>query len=269
MPLTWPPRTDEVAPYARLAPAYDHLMRHVNYARWATYLVGLFGLASGAVRSVLDVSCGTGSLLIELANAGYDVLGFDRSWGMVAQARRKLAARRLGGQTPATPLDRLSSARLWCGDMHAFALRHPVDATLCIYDSMNYCDDLGGVARVVSQAADAVRPGGLFVFDVCTEHNCRVHFADYYEQDAVAEFSYRRRAYYDPRQRLQINEIDIVDERQPAVFREVHRQRIFAIADLQRLCDGPPWELLGCFAGFTRRPGDEQSDRVHFALRRR
>ena len=45
-----------------------------------------------APASILDVGCGTGSLSVLLAQAGYDVRGIDFSEGMVATARAKAAA---------------------------------------------------------------------------------------------------------------------------------------------------------------------------------
>jgi SAM-dependent methyltransferase len=244
-------------------------MRHVNYARWAAYVIGLFGHAGGKVRSVLDVSCGTGSVLIELAYAGFDVWGFDYSPHMVQQAKRKFQARGLavaGG----SPLHRRAggSSKLWCGDMRSFGVRASFDVALCLYDSMNYCLELESIGAALRSIANVVRPGGLLIFDVCTEHNCRTHFADHYERDATEHYSYTRHSYFQPRRLMQVNEFMIVDEREPTRRREVHEQKIYRLDALRALCDLDRWRLVGCYEGFTRRTGDENSDRVHFLLKR-
>ena len=46
---------------------------------------------------VLEIGCGTGSLTELLARRGCRVVGVDRSTGMLAQARRKLAPHPAGG----------------------------------------------------------------------------------------------------------------------------------------------------------------------------
>ncbi len=56
---------------------------------WADLIIPLM---PPAPASILDVGCGTGSLSVLLAQAGYDVRGIDFSEGMVAAARAKAAA---------------------------------------------------------------------------------------------------------------------------------------------------------------------------------
>jgi len=245
-------------------------MRHVNYSRWAAYAIGLFHQADGAVRSVLDVACGTGSLMVEIANAGYEVSGFDFSFRMVKQARQKLEARRLISFNPSSPTaDAPAIPKFWCGDMRGPGVRESFDVALCLYDSMNYCPGLNAVAEALHGIAGAIRSGGLLIFDVCTERNCRAHFNNYYERDGAAEYSYTRHSYFDRRRHKQMNEFLIVDECDGSRYWEVHEQKVFHIDELRALCNNEHWGLLGCYDGFTRRPGDENSDRVHFLLKRR
>jgi len=243
-------------------------MRHVNYARWAAYVIGLFSHAEGRVRTVLDAACGTGNFMIELAGAGYEVAGFDASSDMVHQAHEKFRARRFF--YPDESLQKNNSLpKLWCGDMRSIAVREEYDAALCLYDSMNYCQALDTVAGVLYSIVEVVRPGGLMIFDVCTEHNCRRHFANYHERDAFEHYSFTRWSYYQPRERTQVNEFLLIDEHDGKKFREVHRQRIYRIDEVKALSDTAQWQLMGCYDGFSRRAGDESSDRVHFVLRRK
>ncbi|QLQ07625.1 MAG: class I SAM-dependent methyltransferase [Anaerolineae bacterium] len=50
------------------------------------------GTAAGRRPRVLEVGCGTGALLVELAQLPCTVLGVDRSSPMLAAARRRSAA---------------------------------------------------------------------------------------------------------------------------------------------------------------------------------
>jgi SAM-dependent methyltransferase len=199
------------------------------------------------------------------------VFGVDLSFDMVQQAAdrlKKLAAANQKSKSAAES-DALVAGFVWCGDMHNFAVAAPVDAVICLYDSFNYSLEPEKARRIMAQAANAVRPGGLFVFDVCTEHNCRRNFNNYYDRERYLDISYIRRAYFKPHRKLQINEFFITNDFNggPTIF-ERHVQRIYSLREIDGMIDPHQWSVAGCFDGMSRRPGTEKSDRVHFVLRR-
>ena len=73
------------------ADRYDRLTTDVDYDRWADYLEWQFQRSGGSVRSVVDLACGTGSLLFRLAQRGYAMTGVDLSEDMLAVAADKLS----------------------------------------------------------------------------------------------------------------------------------------------------------------------------------
>jgi len=244
-------------------------MRHVNYKRWALYIGDLFKLTENVrVERVLELACGTGNMLVELAQAGYHVFGMDLSYDMIQQVTARLNKR----QNHLSPLafrPSLFAPRVWCGDMKNFAIASPVDAVICLYDSFNYCLEPASARRLLQSVAEAVRAGGLFIFDVCTEHNCRRHFLNYYERESYLEIAYIRRAYFKPYRKIQVNEFFITDTfRRGPTVRERHEQRIYSLQEIHDLIDPRQWTVAGCFDGMSHRPGSEKSDRVHFVLRR-
>jgi len=264
------PVAQEIAPYSCVAEFYDHLMRHVNYPRWAEYIMTLFTLADlppacgtvsrdrgRQVNRVLELACGTGHLLAELARKGFQIYGCDRALAMVSAARQRLLQHGL-------------TANVWCADMREVVANLQVDATICLYDSLNYCLEQEDVQRVLRAVAQLVRGGGLFIFDICTQHNCRRNFRDYVEKDATADYSYTRHAYYKPYQRLQYNEFIIIDEANGGrVLREKHLQRIYAIKEIRtQIAASGRWREVACYSGMSRRPGTEKAERVHFVLKR-
>lgn len=231
-------------------------MRHVNYCEWADYLERLFGKAGLAVEEVVDISCGTGNMFLELVARGYSVCGFDSSVDMVRLARAKVAA---GGLVP----------QVWVGAMQEFSCATLVDAVLCTYDSLNYCQSLDRVRPVFDNAAMALRKGGVFIFDLSTRHNSKRNFQNYYCKDETPEYKYIRQSYYKSRERIQVNEF-LLWQRAPAsrTFRELHEQRIYAIDEVISTIPSSLFEVRGVFDGFTLRDGTERSDRVHFLLQR-
>ncbi len=68
----------------------DHGLRDpATLAAWTKLLTGELPAPPAAV---LDIGCGTGSLSVVLAKAGYTVTGMDVSEGMIAQAQAKAQA---------------------------------------------------------------------------------------------------------------------------------------------------------------------------------
>lgn len=120
-----------------------------DYAADAARVADFFKLA--AVRKVLDVSCGTGSHLLELARRGYDCTGFDRSAEMVRCARRK--AEREG--IPAV------FERRRARDIDGST---SFDSALCLYTLPGLSD--AEIVAMLTGMARAVRPGGLVVLNV-------------------------------------------------------------------------------------------------------
>jgi 2-polyprenyl-3-methyl-5-hydroxy-6-metoxy-1,4-benzoquinol methylase len=111
-------------------------------------------LRDSGVRTLLDVGCGPGSMLRDLADLGLERWGFDLTPEMVTEARRVLAAQGL------------SSDRIWEGsilDRAAFKPRAgaPVgfDAAICfgVLPHVPASAD----CQILANLRDAVRPGGL------------------------------------------------------------------------------------------------------------
>ena len=103
---------------------------------------------------VVDLGCGAGVWLRELTRAGYDALGIDASAALVRIARA------------AAP-----EARVRCGSAFASALPR-CDAVTAIGEVLSYCPSgrpAPSYDRLFRRVARALRPGGLFLFDLMVE----------------------------------------------------------------------------------------------------
>ena len=141
--------------YGVLAEYYDSLTTDVDYENWADFLEKLFARSGGEICSVVDLGCGTGSLTAELTVRGYRMTGVDLSEDMLAVAADKCAE--------------LEPAPLFLRqDMSKLTLLEEPDAVVCCLDSLNYVTKPAAVQRTFRRVYDALRPGGLFIFDVRT-----------------------------------------------------------------------------------------------------
>ena len=238
-------------PYGRLADIYDFVMRHVDYRAWADYVEAAFTRHGADPVRVLDLACGTGTMALELSRRGYDVTGADASEAMLDVARRKAAA--AGRAIP----------------FHAEDLRRvggfpPFDAVLCLYDSLNYMMSSEEMGQALRQVRPLVGPGGVFVFDVCTEANSLRYFRDMTEREAGEGFAYVRHSFY--REGIQTNDFTIRFQASGESVRETHRQRIYPVRTVFETVAASDFLLLGAYDGFTFQTASEESDRVHFVL---
>jgi ubiquinone/menaquinone biosynthesis C-methylase UbiE len=124
--------------------------------------------------SILDLACGTGTLALSLTKAGYPTIGLDISAPMIAQANSKRDE-----QDP----DHKLAVRFTEGDMRYFLLDEPVDIVVCHYDSLNHLSNETELRGTFLQVAQALKPGGLFLFDLNTLENYKTYWTgrDTYE----------------------------------------------------------------------------------------
>jgi len=152
--------------YESLAAVYDRLNGDVPYAAIADFYEAAFGRAGIRPELVLDLGCGTGSMTLELARRGYDMIGVDGSSDMLSRAYERKAQAGLDG------------VLLLCQDMRAFELYGTVGAVVSTLDCVNYLTEEGDLDKCFSLVHNYLDPGGLFVFDVNTPYKFRHVFGD-------------------------------------------------------------------------------------------
>jgi SAM-dependent methyltransferase len=242
-------------PYSVLAAGYDIVMEHVEYDVWAAYIHDLFQQHLPEARTVLELGSGTGSLAFELQPLGdYSYHGIDAAEPMVRIAREK--AEMLG-----------SPATFEVADFTDYRAEPPVDIALLLYDGLNYLLETDAIRDLLRCTAAAVRPGGLFVFDLSTPANS-INNAEYFEDEGGEdEFAYLRRSEYDPAARLHRTRFQIeVDGRK---YEEVHVQRAYEMNDIRPLLAETPFEEVAALDNLTSNAADETSERIHWIVRRR
>ncbi len=250
------PAGDPEVPYSQLAQIYDHVMRHVDYRKWGSYVQSVFTRFNVTPKDILELACGTGAMACILDERGYRMTGMDRSDSMIAIAEQKA---REGRRT----------IHFQVGDMVHAPIAGSYDAVLCLYDSINYVKEETDILAMMDRLRTLINPGGLFMFDACTEINSRRYFHNQVDQENTRDFSYIRRCEYVPDTRLQVNEFQFTFNRNGKRYssRERHEQRIYPVAELAEICREAGYRVLGAFDGFTFEQASEKSNRVHYVVR--
>lgn len=174
--------------YENLAGCYDQFTRDVDYVRWADYLERHFARSALPIHTVLDLACGTGSLTLELARRGYEMIGVDQSEEMLAQAAEKC---RQASEIPPLFLHQ---------SMDKLDLYGTIDACVCCLDSVNYVTSPQKLERAFQRVHTFLMPGGLFMFDVNTPDKLRALDGQVFLDESAdaycvwrADYSARRR----------------------------------------------------------------------------
>ncbi|MFI9311250.1 class I SAM-dependent DNA methyltransferase [Streptomyces triculaminicus] len=130
-----------------IAPVYDLVKSHRDYAAEADAIRGLIRQHAPGATSVLDVACGTGSLLAQLGE--FERAGVDVSAPMLDQARKKL------GDAVTLHQARMEELRL---------PRPAVDVLLCLDGALGYVGS-GALGRTLSAFARHLVTAGLLVVE--------------------------------------------------------------------------------------------------------
>lgn len=138
------------------ADAYDLLYHDKDYAAECDLIESIFqSYCDGAIKSVLDLGCGTGNHAIPLAARGYEVVGVDHSESMVACARCKLSVNAS-----------ISSLEFYEGDIRTVDLMRQFDAALMMFAVLGYQRENADVLSALRTARRHLHPDGLLILDV-------------------------------------------------------------------------------------------------------
>jgi SAM-dependent methyltransferase len=240
-------------PYQALAPIYNHIMRHVDYSSWANYLDAIIRKIYIETNQILDIGCGSGQLIREMVKLGYRIQGCDPSPNML-----KIAKRNNPG------------IKFWTDSLPELNHTNSADYPLitCLYDTMNYLQDLGEIQKSLHRISQLLRPGGYLIFDVVSEQFCKLYFDKADEEEIIDnDYAYVRHSYYMQKTSQQINKFLIYSP--SGIFEEIHTQRIYPFQLLKRLIDQKsPFVVQAIYDDFSFHPAGNNSGRAHFILKR-
>jgi len=237
--------------YQSLANFYDLLTRDISYKSRAEYFGRLIKRYAPEANLLLDLACGTGSLSVELARMGFDVIAVDSSFEMLGELLRKKIE---------TGLDILPL----CQDMTELDLYGTVQATVCALDSLNHLTDEAMLKKAVERVALFTEPGGVFAFDVNSEYKHREILGDnvfVYDCDDV--YCVWQNS-YDAKTQIVDMELDIFEYRDGAYYRSADSisERAYPDGFLREVLSGCGFTEVHCFDEDSFDPPRPDSQRL-------
>lgn len=147
-----------MADYDIFGKFYDAVMG--DRAQATERLRGFIRKAHPRAKTVLELACGTGSVLKHLSKH-YDVSGLDLSRQMLALARKKVPHAKLSRQ-----------------NMVKFHLRKRFDVICCVFDSMNHVPAFADWKQLFGNVHRHLLAGGVFIFDINSQKKLNRHMAE-------------------------------------------------------------------------------------------
>jgi SAM-dependent methyltransferase len=132
---------------------YPFMFPERRFAATAEQMEKALALTRPPGKTALDLCCGPGRCSIELARAGFQVTGVDRTKYLLDRARTQARAARVKIE--------------WVqADMRDFIRNNTFHLTLSMFTSFGYFDDKSEDLLVLGNVFSSLKPGGVLLIDV-------------------------------------------------------------------------------------------------------
>ncbi len=252
--------------YDAIAHVYDKLNKDINYSAWADFIGKCFEkYLSEKPSLVLDLACGTGSMTVELASRGYDMIGVDMSEDMLSEAYLRSEDKGI---------------LYLCQDMRSFELYGTVGAVVCCLDSLNYLTEESDLSLCFSLVHNYLDPDGLFIFDMNTPYKFENIYADnayiledeidYGDGEPPATVYCGWQNEYNRKSGICDFYLTLFEESADGTYtrsEETQRERCYTLDTVKRLLEKNRFEFIGCFSDFEFGEPDSKCERWYIVTR--
>ncbi len=244
-----------VPAFSKFAPYYDQFMlRYVNYRAWVDYIIKIFKHFQIQPKTILDLACGTGIPAMLLAQKGYRIIAVDNSLPMLAILENKVR-------------EKGYDIKIINADMRNFVVPQEADAAISLYDSINYLlteSDLQSCFRCV---ATALKPDGLFVFDVNTIFCLRDFWDNTETIRQVNNIHSVWQSSFDPIQKISTLHLKVAIDKKIS-FEEIHQERGYTTSEIEQNLKSAGFRDITFYEHLTFLPPTETTLRIMVVARR-
>jgi len=155
-------------------------------------------------------------------------------------------------------------------DAAALGLREAsLDLVVSLYDSLNYITEVEGIASCFRGVAHALRPGGLFIFDLNTPRALRSGFFTQDNLRSGEPLLYRWQADWDESRKLcRVNMwFRWRGAGEATEFRETHYERAYQDGEVRSMLEAAGLRVLTVYDAYGFRPASRLSTRWYYVAR--
>lgn len=237
--------------------AYDKL-QDADYNAFFEYYRKVFEKYNIKPELICDLGCGTGSITVKMAQAGYDMIGVDLSCEMLDIARQKA----IEAGTDILFLNQ---------DMTEFELYGTVDAIISSLDSINYITEDGGLEKLFKLSANYLNPGGIMIFDINSEYKLREILGNNTYASEEEDIFYVWQNSFDEEENICSFILDffVKDEKGKYTrFSEYQEERAYSKEEIEAAVQKAGLKVSGCFGGFDFSQPEDKTERLFFVLQK-
>lgn len=255
---------DKYSGYNSIAGIYDKINEEIDYIGWADYFEKCFEkYLSQKPVLLLDLACGTGSMTMELAKRGYDMIGVDGSESMLSIAYSKACS------------ENMHNILYINQDMRNFELYGTVGAVSCCLDSINYLTNIDDVSRTFACVHNYLDSRGLFFFDLNTPYKfeniygSNAYILECEDDDGFFDYCGWQNE-YDKGTNLCKFYLTVFSETDKGKYTrsdEEQIERCYNMSEIEHLLKDNGFELLGVFEDFEFNLPKPECERWHFVAR--
>jgi len=248
-----------VPPYTESATIYDHMMKDVDYRKWAKYIIQLMQMGGINTRlsnlkdkKLCELGTGTGNIAFHLSKYGFEVTGIDRSAQMLDYATAKFS------------IQAKQRLNFFNHDMVTYRSKNRYDGIVCVYDSINYISESKDLEMFFNNVFLSLKPAGVFVFDASLEPNSMSDPELFVQSGKIKGILYQRESSYEPRTKIHTTRIRV--EREGKVFEEIHKEYVYKLDTLRHIATSAGFIEKFAAGDFTLLEANDKSERVHFIM---
>jgi SAM-dependent methyltransferase len=230
-------------------------MKDVDYPAWAEYIDDLIQIHHPDAETVHELSCGTGSMLIELDQFGiYQLTGSDRSAEMVKRASMKSE-------------QYLSELQFFVDDFLNIQRSGSYDIVLSVFDSLNYVLKREDFRLLFESVERILAENGYFIFDFTTPEHSKVSIEWLDNEKTFSDSGVRilRRSSFDEMTSLHKNHFSVYtlnSSDQKLIGEELHIQRAYSLEEICNIISDLKWKIVATYADFDFKEAESTSHRV-------
>lgn len=244
------------------AAVYDELMNDVDYDAWGRAIITKIEKAwpnrlHHEIR-IMDAACGTGSISLRLADAGFDVAASDISESMLRIASEKT---RLLGKHIA-----FSQQSLLC-----LRSPKPLHVLNVACDGVNYLTEEGALSQFCDNAYQILEEGGLLLFDISSDYKLCTVLDGYCQGEDLGEVVYLWQNNFEDDSSVLAMDLTLFFQQSEDCYRcerESHYQRAFYESEVITALDDAGFIAVSCDQDQTGSPTGVETMRLFFSAQK-
>ena len=243
--------------YDNLSICYDDFTTDVDYAARGKYLLSLFNRFGKKPKLMLDLACGTGNFSYIFKKMGIEVIGVDRSEGMLSAAIEK---NHTGDNNP---LFLNQSAE----NLDLFGT---VDGAVCLLDSLNHITDESTLNKAISRVSLFLEKDCLFIFDLNTLYKHKTVLGNncFMRENKESVCIWQSRYHKDGVVNITADIFTTFDKKNYKRFKESFSEKAYNHSCIEKLLLNNSLEIAAVYDDMSYNPPNEKSERIIYVARK-